>query len=80
MTIFLIIYGVGVLFNAIIARLIWSDLQSGDELERIRLSIVVFFVLLSFVTWLYVFANIFASMIKRYFNKRGNIDHDGDLH
>lgn len=81
MTIFLIIYMAGVLFNAIIARLIWSELKSEDVLERTRNAVVVLFVLASFVTWLFVLEGCIVSMYRRYFNKKGNIDDNGsNLH
>lgn len=54
-TTFLIIYAVGVLINAFVAASIWDDLMEERQLEKVRLAVLLFFVLASLATWLYAF-------------------------
>ena len=63
-TIFLIIYAVGVLINAFVAASIWDDLKDDKVLERVRLAILLFFVLASVGTWVYVIIYTAARFIK----------------
>lgn len=63
-TIFLIIYAVGVLINAFVAASIWDDLKDDKVLERVRLAILLFFVLASVCTWVYAIIYTAARFIK----------------
>ena len=74
-TIFLIIYAVGVLINAFVAASIWDDLKDDKILERVRLAILLFFVLASVGTWVYAIIYTAARFIKSLHNgkkKKGN--------
>lgn len=75
MTIFIIIYAVGVLINAFVAASIWDDLKDDKVLERVRLAILLFFVLASVGTWVYAIIYTAARFIKSLHDgkkKKGN--------
>ena len=69
-TTFLIIYAVGVIINAFVAASIWDDLMEERQLEKVRLAVLLFFVLASFVTWLYAFVYLLVSFMKRLFKRK----------
>lgn len=74
-TTFLIIYAVGVLINAFVAASIWDDLIEERQLEKVRLAVLLFFVLASFATWIYMIAYLLAKVIKGVFKPKKT---DGD--
>ena len=69
-TTFLIIYAVGVLINAFVAAFIWDDLMEERQLEKVRLAVLLFFVLASLATWLYAFVYLLVSFMKRLFKRK----------
>lgn len=69
-TTFLIIYAVGVLINAFVAASIWDDLMEERQLEKVRLAVLLFFVLASLATWLYAFVYLLVSFMKRLFKRK----------
>lgn len=69
-TTFLIIYAVGVLVNAFVAASIWDDLMEDRQLEKVRLAVLLFFVLASLATWLYAFVYLLVSFMKRLFKRK----------
>lgn len=69
-TTFLIIYAVGVLINAIVAASIWDDLMEERQLEKVRMAVLLFFVLASLATWLYAFVYLLVSFMKRLFIRK----------
>lgn len=71
MTITLIIYVAGVIINALAAASIWDDLTEEDKLVKVRMSVVMFYVLGSFATWIYMIAYLLAYVIKGIFKKKG---------
>ncbi len=75
-TTFLIIYAVGVLINAFVATSIWDDLMEEQQLERIRMTVLLFFVLASFAIWLYAIAYLLVYLIKRIFTRKPKTDGD----
>lgn len=79
MTTLLIVYGVGVLINAMAAASIWKDLMEDKVLEKVRLAVLFFFVLASFGTWIYsifyVLVKLIAAVFKR---KKGKEDESDD--
>ena len=75
-TTFLIIYAVGVLINAFVAASIWDDLMEERQLEKVRLAVLLFFVLASFATWIYGCIYFLASLIKSLFTRKKKTDGD----
>lgn len=69
-TIFLIIYVAGVIINAFVAASIWDDLVEDRQLEKVRMAVLLFFVLASFATWLYAFVYLLVSFMKRLFKRK----------
>lgn len=69
-TTFLIIYAVGVLINAFVAASIWDDLMEERQLEKVRMTVIMFFVLASLATWLYAFVYLLVSFMKRLFKRK----------
>lgn len=63
-TIILIIYFVGIIINALAAASIWDDLKDDGRLVNVRMAVVMFFVLASFGTWVYMIAYLLAKVIK----------------
>lgn len=75
-TTFLIIYAVGVLINAFVAASIWDDLMEERQLEKVRLAVLLFFVLASFATWIYGCIYFLVSLIKSLFTRKKKTDGD----
>lgn len=73
---FLIIYAVGVLINAFVAASIWDDLMEERQLEKVRLAVLLFFVLASFATWIYGCIYFLVSLIKSLFTRKKKTDGD----
>lgn len=69
-TIFLIIYAAGVIINAFVAASIWGDLVEDRQLEKVRMTVIMFFVLASLATWLYAFVYLLVSFMKRLFKRK----------
>ena len=69
-TTFLIIYVAGIIINAFVAASIWDDLVEDRQLEKVRMAVLLFFVLASFATWLYAFVYLLISFIKRLFKRK----------
>ena len=63
-TTILIIYAVGVLINAFAAASVYDDLKDDRQLVRVRMAVLVFFVLASFATWLYMTGYLLVKLIK----------------
>lgn len=74
-TIILIIYVVGIIINALAAASIWDDLKDDGRLVNVRMAVVMFFVLASFGTWVYMIAYLLAKVIKDVFKPKKT---DGD--
>lgn len=74
-TVFIIIYVVGIILNALAAASIWDDLMEERQLEKVRLAVLLFFVLASFGTWVYMIAYLLAKVIKGVFKPKKT---DGD--
>lgn len=70
MTTILIIYAVGVIINALAAASIWDDLKGEGRLVNVRLAVVMFFVLASFGTWVYMIAFFLVKVIKEVFKSQ----------
>lgn len=70
LTIFIIIYAVGVLINAFVAASIWDDLVADRQLEKVRMTILLFYILASVATWLYAFIYLLISFVKRLFKRK----------
>ena len=68
-TTILIIYAVGVIINALAAASIYDDLKQDGQLLRVRLVALVFFVLASFATWLYMIGYLLVKLFKSIFNR-----------
>ena len=68
-TTILIIYAVGVIINALAAASIYDDLKQDGQLLRVRLVALVFFVLASFGTWLYMIGYLLVKLFKSIFNR-----------
>lgn len=66
----IIIYVVGVVINALVAASIWDDLTEERKLVKVRLTVLLFFVLASFVTWAYAFVCFLVSFFKRLFGRK----------
>ena len=66
-TTILIIYAVGVIINALAAASIYDDLKQDGQLLRVRLVALVFFVLASFGTWLYMIGYLLVKLFKSIF-------------
>lgn len=78
MTTFLIIYVVGIIINAFAAASIRDDLAEDKVLERIRFAVLLFFILLSFGTWVYFICYFIVQAFKKLFTtKRKEESHDG---
>lgn len=77
-SVFLIVYGVGVVVNAIVAASIWDDLIEEGRLVKIRMAVVVFFVAASFATWVYMILYLLSSVVKTAFKKRKDNEEDND--
>ena len=75
-TTFLIIYAVGVLINAFVAASIWDDLMEERQLEKVRLAVLLFFVLASFATWIYGCIYFLVTLIKSLFTRKKKTDGD----
>lgn len=69
-TTFLIIYAVGVIINALAAASIRDDLKDDGRLVNVRMAVVMFFVLASFGTWVYMIAYLLAKVIKGVFKPK----------
>ena len=65
MTALLITYITGVVINAIIAAMIWYSLKENGELKGILIGVLLFFVALSFVTWLYSLTFVFVGWVRK---------------
>ena len=76
--IFLTVYCVGVILNAILSASIWDELNEEGQLVKIRLAVVVFFVAASFATWVYVLLYMLVKSIKTVIKKRKDNDDDND--
>lgn len=72
-TTFLIIYAVGVLINAFVAASIWDDLMEERQLEKVRLAVLLFFVLASFATWIYATIYVVFSWIKSFIIRKKEV-------
>ena len=75
MKIIIIIYVLGVVINALVAAAIWDDLKDDKVLERVRLAILLFFVLASVGTGVYAIIYTAARLIKSLHDgkkKKGN--------
>lgn len=70
MTTILIIYAVGVIINALAAASIWDDLKGEGRLVNVRLAVVMFFVLASFGTWVYMIAFFLVKVINDVFKSQ----------
>ena len=77
-SVFLIVYGVGVVVNAIGAASIWDDLMEEGRLVKIRMAVVVFFVAASVATWVYMILYLLTSVVKTAFKKRKDNEEDND--
>lgn len=77
-SVFLIVYGVGVVVNAIGAAAIWDDLMEKGRLVKIRMVVVVFFVAASVATWVYMILYLLTSVVKTAFKKRKDNEEDND--
>lgn len=77
-SVFLIVYGVGVVVNAIGAASIWDDLMEEGRLVKIRMAVVVFFVAASVATWVYMILYLLSSVVKTAFKKRKDNEEDND--
>lgn len=66
-TTILIIYAAGVIINALAAASIYDDLKQDGQLLRVRLVALVFFVLASFGTWLYMIGYLLVKLLKSIF-------------
>ena len=75
-TTILIIYAVGVLINAFVAASIWDDLKEARQLVKVRLTVLLFFVLASFATWIYGCIYFLVSLIKSLFARKKKTDGD----
>ena len=73
-TTLLIIYAVGVIINAFMAASIWDDLTEDRQLKRIRFTVLLFFVLASYGTWLYALVYTIASWIKSRTTRKNDTD------
>ena len=69
-TTILIIYAVGVIINSLVAASIWDDLVEDRQLEKVRMTVIMFFVLASLATWLYAFVYLLVSFMKRLFKRK----------
>lgn len=69
-TVFIIIYVVGIILNALAAASIWDDLMEERQLEKVRMTVIMFFVLASLATWLYAFVYLLVSFMKRLFKRK----------
>lgn len=69
-TVFIIIYVVGIILNALAAASIFDDLKDDGRLVKVRMAVVVFFVLASFGTWIYLLTYILANFIKNSFKPK----------
>ena len=74
-TVLIIIYVVGIILNALAAASIWDDLKDDGRLVNVRMAVVMFFVLASFGTWVYMIAYLLAKVIKGVFKPKKT---DGD--
>ena len=74
-TVLIIIYVVGIILNALSAASIWDDLKDDGRLVNVRMAVVMFFVLASFGTWVYMIAYLLAKVIKGVFKPKKT---DGD--
>ena len=72
-TTFLIIYAVGVIINSFMAASIWDDLMEERQLEKVRLAVLLFFVLASFATWLYATIYVVFSRIKSFISRKKEV-------
>lgn len=77
-TIFLIIYIVGVVLNALAAASIWDDLKDEGRLANVRLAVVMFFVLASFGTWVYMIVYLLVKVIKGVFKSQNTDGGEND--
>lgn len=69
-TVLIIIYVVGIILNALAAASIWDDLKDEGRLVNVRMAVVIFFVLASFGTWVYMIAYLLAKVIKGVFKPK----------
>jgi hypothetical protein len=76
LTIFILIYAVGVLINAFVAASIWDDLVEDRQLEKVRMTVLLFFVLASFVTWIYGCVYFLVTLFKSLFTRKKKTDGD----
>lgn len=73
-TIILIIYVAGVIINALGAASIWDDLSDEGKLVKVRMAVIVFFVLASFATWIYMLVFSLAKIVISIFAKAKDTD------
>lgn len=78
MTTFLVIYCVGVIINALAAASIWDDLMEDKQLVKVRLAVVLFFVLSSIATWIYAICYLIAKGIKSLFKRKSKNKSDNE--
>jgi hypothetical protein len=76
MTVFLIIYAIGIFINAIVAASIYDDLTEDHQLERVRLVAITFFVLASVFTWAYMLLYLVVKIIINLFKRKPKSDGD----
>ena len=69
-TVLIIIYVVGIILNALAAASIWDDLKDEGRLVNVRMAVVIFFVLASFGTWVYMIAYLLTKVIKGVFKPK----------
>lgn len=69
-TVLIIIYVVGIILNALAAASIWDDLKDDGRLVNVRMAVVMFFVIASFGTWVYMIAYLLAKVIKGVFKPK----------
>lgn len=61
---FLFAYFAGIVINGAVAALVWRDLVADDMLADARKGVIVLFVLLSFLTWIYILIYVVISVLK----------------
>ena len=76
MTVFLIIYAIGIFINAIVAASIYDDLTEDHQLERVRLVAITFFGLASVFTWAYMLLYLVVKIIINLFKRKPKSDGD----
>lgn len=59
------IYAAGVIINLLVMAHVWDRLRKERRLGRVRLAAIMFFILLSFGTWVYVAAYGLWSLIRK---------------